>query len=150
MAAPRGEHGRFSAKAHSKASRRIRRVLLIHNYESGHTFHSDPCQNPNCPLFNNVRLGKYAERESLREGRRIVEFGVLLNSLKNCKSCKLGPKPLAYLNIVRELRKGLGGFLYVKCLNAECGHVNLVPYGKTHIMKSKKPGMPCVVINTGM
>lgn len=128
--APRDEHGRFSGKARSKASRGIRRVLLDHNYESGHTCYTDPCKDSNCPLFNNVRLGKYAERDSWREGRRIVEFGVLLSNLQNRISCKLGPIPLTYLNIVGELRKGLGGYLYVKCLNAECGHMNLVPYGK--------------------
>lgn len=149
MAAPKDVHGQYRGKAHSKASRGIRRVFLEHNYESGHTCHSDPCQDPNCPLFNNVRLGKYAERESWREGRRIVEFGVILNnSLKSCLSCKLGPIPLTYLNIVGELRQGLGGYLYVKCLNAEYGHVNLVPYAKTHIIKSEKPEMPCFAIDT--
>lgn len=148
MAPPRDKHGRFSGKAHSKASRGIRRVLLDHNYESGHTWYSDPCKDPNCPLFNNVRLGKYAERKSWREGRRIVEFGVPLSSLQNCIICKLGPIPLTCLSIVGVLGKGLGGYLYVKCLNAGCGHVNLVPYGKIHRIKSKKPGMPCFIINT--
>ena len=56
--------------------------------------------------------------------------------------------PLTCLNIVGELRKGLGGYLYVKCLNVECGEVNLVPYGKTHRNKENKAEMPSFVINT--
>lgn len=69
-------------------------------------------------------LVKHAERESWREGRRIVGFGVLLSSLKNCISYKLWPIPLTYLNIVGRLKKGLNCYLYVKCLNTEYGHVN--------------------------
>lgn len=148
MAPTRDSKGRFSGRKISKTFRGIQRVLKDNNYESGHTCENDPCEDSNCPLFNNIKLGKYAEKHSWQYGRRIIEFGALLDNLRSCKYCKLGPVPLTYLNIVGELRKGLGGYLYVKCMNVECGEVNLVSYGKTHRDKKKKAGMPCFVINT--
>ena len=151
MAAPRDSLGRFLGRPKSRkvpGDRSRQTVVIDHNYESGHTCYADPCQDPNCPLFNNIRLGKFAERESWKEGRRIVEFGELLSNLKQCKRCKLGPVPLTYNNVVGELRTGLGGYLYVKCLNVDCGEVNLIPYGKTHRIKTNTPGLPCFVVNT--
>ena len=79
-------------------------------------------------------------------GRRIVDFGVLLSALSSCKFCKLGPIPLTFYSVFGELKKGLGGYLYVKCQNLDCNQVNIVPYGKTHHMKKK--GTPCFSVNT--
>ncbi|KAL4220167.1 hypothetical protein ACF0H5_020576 [Mactra antiquata] len=45
-----------------------------------------------------------------------------------------------------ELKRGLSGYLYVKCSYQECGHVNKVPYGKIHRVKGT--GAPCFVVNT--
>lgn len=148
MAPTRDERGRFYVEATRKTSRGIQSVKRDHNYESGHTCENDPCNDSDCPLFNNIKLGKYAEKDSWKDGRRIIELGTLLENLRSCRYCRLGPVPLTCLNIVGELRKGLGGYLYVKCLNVECGEVNLVPYGKTHRNKKNKAGMPSFVINT--
>ena len=76
-----------------------------------------------------------------------MEFDVLLSALKSCKKCKLGPVPLTYDSVVGELQKGLGGFLYVRCQNSECGEVNIVPYGSMYHEQNKR-GMGCFSINT--
>ncbi|XP_061170366.1 uncharacterized protein LOC133179689 [Saccostrea echinata] len=60
----------------------------------------------------------------------------------------MGPIPLYAENAIGERRRGLGGYLYVVCMNPECGEVNMVPYGKTHRQKDKRTGMPCFVVNT--
>ena len=56
----------------------------------------------------------------------------MLSALKFCKSCKLRPVPLAYYNVVGELKCELGGIYlpYVKCLNTDCGVVKLCPIWK--------------------
>jgi len=46
----------------------------------------------------------------------IIELGVLLKGLRFCVQCKLGPIPLTLFNIVSELRKGIRGYFYVRCL----------------------------------
>jgi len=47
---------------------------------------------------------------------------------------------------VGELQRGLGGFLYLRCLNIDCEQVNIVS------MKNQRPGktkgIPCFVANT--
>ena len=68
------------------------------------------------------------DKQGWKDGRKIVEFGVL----RHCQKCKLDLVPLTYDNVVGELKKGLGGYLYVICQNYDCGHINYVPYGKTH------------------
>ncbi|KAL4236486.1 hypothetical protein ACF0H5_004872 [Mactra antiquata] len=73
--------------------------------------------------------GKERDRCGWKVGRRVVEFSVLVEGLKFCKMCRLGPIPLCEDSVVGELKKGLGGYLYVKCLNCDCNHVNCVPYG---------------------
>ena len=104
------------------------------------------CKDSNCPLDNNISLPNSVSRSGWRVGRRIVELEILLSALSSCKFCRLGPIPLTLFNIIGELKKGLGGYLYVKCQNAECNGVNIVPYGKTHHMKQK--GSPCFAVNT--
>ncbi|XP_062598373.1 uncharacterized protein LOC134259786 [Saccostrea cucullata] len=140
----RDKKGRFlgvkKKKTNTSPSRRKKTTYEgDHDYLSGL---SDHC----CPPQINIDLGNNVDRIGWREGRRIVEFDVLLSSLKTCKFCKLGPVPLIIYNIVGELKKGLGGYLYVKCMNPECEQINCAPYGKTH--RQKKKGMPCFVANT--
>ena len=84
--------------------------------------------------------------DSWKEGRRVVEFAVLVEGLKFCKLCRLGPIPLSMENVIGELKKGLGGYLYVKCLNIDCGHVNCVAYGK--LVKGSKQGASSFAVNT--
>lgn len=117
-----------------------------HNFGTAHMCVGVGCPMASCPLYNNIRLGKYASREGWKKGRRIMELGVLLSELKVCKKCRLGPVPLTFHNIIGELQKGLAGYLYVACQNPECGHINMVPYGQTH--RVKKTGAPCFVVNT--
>lgn len=115
-----------------------------HNLGTAHTCVGVWCPMASCPLYNNIRLGKYASREGWKEGRRIMELGVLLSELKVCKKCRLGPVPLTYHNIIGELQKGLAGLL--ACQNPECGYINMVPYGQTH--RVKMTGAQCFVVNT--
>lgn len=82
------------------------------------------------------------------DGRRVMELGVLLENLSSCSHCRMGPIPLYKENIVGERRRGLRGYLYIMCMNPECGEVNMVPYGKTHRQNKKTTGMPCFVVNT--
>lgn len=113
-------------------------VKKDHNFETAHMCVGVGCPLASCPLYNNIRLGNCASREEWKEGRGIMELGVLLSELKVCKKCRLGPVPLTYHNIIGELQKGLAGYFYVACQNPECGHINMVPYGQTH--RGKKTG----------
>ncbi len=86
-------------------------------------------------------------QDSWKYGRRVAEFKVLLDNLKSCVRCNLGPIPLMSHNIVGEMQCGLGGYLYVQCQNQDCMAVNLAAYGKQH-----KPATTnrksCFVANT--
>ncbi|XP_021370034.1 uncharacterized protein LOC110461074 [Mizuhopecten yessoensis] len=137
MAAVRDLSGRFKRLASKIRPVKKWQVLIDHDYSGGHFCKGEgSCENDDCHLFNNIKLGKHPELSGWKDGRRIVEFDVLLSNLSSCKSCRLGPIPLTSLNIVGELRKGLSGYLYVKCQNPDCGAVNKAPYGKTHHIKS--------------
>jgi hypothetical protein len=72
----------------------------------------------------------------------------LLNWKFYCSECFLGPIPLTIHTVVGELKKGLGGYLYVRCQNVDCGHINIAPYGKTRHQKDRTVGMPCFDVNT--
>lgn len=133
----RDGRGRFASrreKIKSASSRRKKLVYKDHDY----------CQNvKDTEIRTSVEdLGN----KQWRTGRRLVEFGVLLDNLASCKNCGLGPVPLTHLNIVGELVKGVSGYLYVQCMNNDCRFVNRVAYGKTH--RSKEKGMPSFVANT--
>ncbi|KAL4219989.1 hypothetical protein ACF0H5_020400 [Mactra antiquata] len=75
-----------------------------------------------------------------------MELDVLLDALRFCEECGLGPVPLTAYSVANELKRGLSGYLYVKCSYEECGHVNKVPYGKSHWVKGT--GAPSFVVNT--
>ena len=120
-------------------------IKIDHNYVGGHMCSGISCKSPDCLTPVLAKL-KGVDFDGWREGRRIVEWLVLLENLKFCHSCKLGPVPLTLYNVVGERQRGLGGYLYVVCQNPSCMAVNRVAYGKTH--HQKKKGMPCFVVNT--
>ena len=94
-------------------------------------------------------FGKKILQNGWRLGRQIVEWETLLSNLRYCEQCRLGPVPLTLDNVVGEMQCGLGGYLYVRCVNPSCQFVNRAAYGKVHRQASKKKtGMPCFVINT--
>ena len=147
MAVIRDKKGRFSSKKTKKGTQiKSKGIMEEHNYISGHICNETDCKFADCPLNNNIKLIKSVNRNGWKIGRRIVEFGILLSGLSSCKVCRLGPIPLTVYSVVGELRKGLGGYLYVKCQNVDCNEVNIVPYGKTHHLKKK--GSPCFAVNT--
>lgn len=102
------------------------------------------CVNKSRNYFH-AEIPKTSSRDSWRPGRRIIELGYLLESLRYCSQCKLGPVPFTEVNVVCEIRKGFGGYLFVN-ENTECHFVNRVPYGKIH--RVKKTGMPCFAAST--
>ncbi|KAL4222716.1 hypothetical protein ACF0H5_018757 [Mactra antiquata] len=112
----RNKRSRFSKRRYVGSDK----VILVHNYASGKMI--DESQHP--------------EDGEWRIGRIVMELGVLLDALRFCEECGLGPVPLTVYSVVNELKRGLSGYLYVKCSYEECGHVNKVPYGKTHWVKA--------------
>ena len=145
--ATRDAKGRFASKKLPKnKNKRPRSICLDHNYTS--ECNSALNANPNrCKQQDEtINLPGNVNRDGWRVGRRIIELGVLLDNLQFCVKCKLGPVPLTKYSVLGELRKGLSGFLYVRCSNTDCEHVNRVPYGKTHRLNER--GMPCFAANT--
>jgi hypothetical protein len=136
----RDRKGRYKAKNKRKLRKECN-ILVDHNYP--HVLSICNCKIGNCPIFEHRKKGSAG---GWRKGRRVIEFDVLVRNLAHCKECRLGPLLLTSDNVVGELQKGLGGYLYVMCSNWECRAVNLVSYGTTHHNKTK--GMPCFEINT--
>ena len=140
MDAPiRNKRGQFS-KLKRANKRPNRNILTEHNYVVGKPskdIPGIPAEISNISKFFN---------NSWREGRRVIELGVLLDNLKTCQECGLGPVPLTVYNVLGEQKKGLSGFLYVRCQNVDCEYVNRVAYAKTH--RNKRRGMPCFAANT--
>ena len=56
-----------------------------------------------------------SESWQLEAEAKNVELGVLLEGLRFCVQCKLGPIPLTLFNIVGESRKWISSYLYVWC-----------------------------------
>ncbi|XP_060565928.1 LOW QUALITY PROTEIN: uncharacterized protein LOC132724962 [Ruditapes philippinarum] len=146
MAAPvRDKYGRFFKlkRGVCEKLRTNRNIIEDHNYVVGNPNTSGDINIPGIP--EQRKTNKFFNNK-WREGRRVVEFGVLLDNLKVCKECGLGPVPLTAYNVIGEQKKGLSGFLYVICQNVDCAAVNRVTYGKTH--RNKQKGMPCFAANT--
>ena len=75
--------------------------------------HADYCLIDKC---NQAPPKGHVTPEDVITGRRVVEWGVLLEELtRGCHSCGLGPLTLSLFSVVGELVKGLGGYLYVEC-----------------------------------
>ena len=134
----RTSKGRFKATTKRKCNTDAPDVIIEHNYS--HVLSICKCKTGNCPIYSHRNVN------TKWHGRRIMELDVMLKGLRYCQACNRGPIPLTYDNVVGELKKGLGGFLHVMCMNVECCAINKVPYGKTHHIKSR--GMPCFEINT--
>ena len=143
----RDPRGRY-AKKNAVRKKRIRSSIQIeHNYCVGSVCDGNECRDDLCAMHPPLK-SKNIRADGWKFGRRVVELDVLLSSLKYCRACRLGPVPLTYYNVVGEMKRGLGGYIYVKCQNVDCGEINCVPYGKTHRLKKSKPGMPCFAVNT--
>ena len=54
------------------------------------------------------------------DGRRVVELGMLAESLESCCFCQ---QPIQLKNVVDEKRYGLASWLYIQC---SCGQINTV------------------------
>lgn len=75
-----------------------------------------------------------------RQGRRIVELGLIADQLRSCVDC--GGR-IFLDNIVSEKRQGLGSILYIEC---SCGMLNSVVTNKRH--STGKRGVPTFDVNT--
>ncbi|CAC5417981.1 unnamed protein product [Mytilus coruscus] len=62
-----------------------------------------------------------------REGRRVVELGILADGLRACAKCGL---PLQFGHTTSILTCGLSAILKIPCSNTVCSHVNNIPTGK--------------------
>lgn len=81
--------------------------------------------------------------ESWLDGRRIVEFGVLIKYLEKCSWCE---NRLSLCNIIGETRHGLGSIFTIKC--GLCGKENAVLTGKRHCASPNTSSEKCFDINT--
>ena len=129
--ANRNENGRFSFN-----KRRNRPHILAKTVKKDHPY-----------ILTNVG-SDCTESKPWLEGRRLVEWEVLLTNLRACQKCRLGSLPFMLNSVQGEFQKCLSGYLYVKCGSSKCGKVNRVAYGKTHRLLGKSNGMTCFDINT--
>ncbi|KAK3108325.1 hypothetical protein FSP39_005637 [Pinctada imbricata] len=82
--------------------------------------------------------------ETWKEGRRIVELGVLIKGLRSCCHCS---KRLNLLDCVDEKRYGLASILHISC--QECKGLNSVPTGKRHATSTDNTGpTKCFDVNS--
>ena len=142
----RDNHGVFRKCKVIKTAPTHTSLITDHNYTDTSLCDLHACERDNCTANFHLKLPKGVIKDGWREGRRVVELGVLMDNLKVCQSCKLGPVPLTHYNIIGELQKGLSGYLYIVCQNPDCQFINRVAYGKMHHIK--KHGMPCFAVNT--
>ena len=146
--AARDKHGRFVSQHKSRLSltrqqnREKRWTGKEHSY-AGDT--GDPPKYP--PKPDRLRYSSKIKQHEWREGRRVVEWDVLVANLAGCKHCRLGPLYLTPQYLEGEQICGLSGYLYIRCPNLECYKLNRVAYGKTHHPVSEK-GNVSFVVNT--
>ncbi|KAK3108332.1 hypothetical protein FSP39_005757 [Pinctada imbricata] len=113
---PRSKKGRFrSKKQQSKVD-----LFIKNNVDREKTTRGDDCSEESANDDN-------SEHITWRDGRRVVEFGVLIDELK--AGCRFCDQPISLVDLTSELRYGLGSLLSVKCKN---DHINLIPTGKRH------------------
>lgn len=148
MARRRDEKGRFSLIRGNQPNKVLSKGKK--SYEIDHDYFPQQPSSSKCSddTYENINVGKHVDRDGWKEGRRLVEFFVLLSSLKTCTFCRLGPVPLTVYSIIGEMKKKIGGYLYVKCMNPNFGQVKIAPYGKTH--RQKKKVVPWFVANTSL
>ena len=74
--------------------------------------------------------GKAEIRPAKLLGRRIVELDVLSKELDG--GCQSYGSPLKLSDCVQETVSGLRSYLYINCMDGECGEINLCHTNKTH------------------
>lgn len=136
----RDSKGRFSSKNKPRKQRKIA-SLKEHSY-------STVANNRSSQTVTSDSLAK--NNNLWKEGRKLIELDVLLENLRFCQKCFLGPVPLTIYSIKGELPKGLGGYFYVQCGNHDCGYINTVAYGKTYREPGteNRQGMGSFAVNT--
>ena len=118
-----GQFGRDFVKA--KRPKADKNVVIDHTYIATHLCDSVDPEKPGCLSDSCVFVQPLTDahgkeytvpgpRGGWREGRRVIELGVLLDNLAVCPKCKLGPIPITRNNVVGELQKGLSGYLYLR------------------------------------
>ncbi|XP_063446744.1 uncharacterized protein LOC134726274 [Mytilus trossulus] len=137
----RFRHGFLSCKQKQKIAsirkgqnirQTARTVLLDHAYTT--SYPSSSYKQPDLSNFineevideNNVNI---TSDDSWRNGRRVVELGVLADHLAACKQCGL---PLSLQNCLNITTCGLAAVLKVLCVNQSCKNINAIPTGKQH------------------
>ena len=117
--ASRDKQGRFfSAIKKKKTVMKNRQTQIDHTYGYVGKYFCDGANcKKDCNTVQHADIPKTASRDSWKQERMIIELDVLLEGLRLCVQCKLGPIPLTLFNIVSELRKGIRGYFYVRCGN---------------------------------
>ncbi|VDI62818.1 Hypothetical predicted protein [Mytilus galloprovincialis] len=136
----------------SSAFRFVENIEIEHNYECGN--HVYDCGANGCEMCC-PGIGKLVESRKVNtsrtwsSGRRLVIWAVLLDNLKFCKQCNMGPLPLTNDFVKGEMKCGLSKYLYVQC--SSCMELNRVPYGSHHRdpSKPKAKGMPAMLDSIG-
>ena len=114
-------------------------VRLDHSYGSppDQANDHDPDQHSIHDVASEETVGEDSDGEInlfWREGRRVVELGVLSDQLAGCKMCS---QPLSLQNCVGEKRYGLGTLLYIICDNKSCCHRNRLVLGNAASQQTK-------------
>lgn len=145
----RDKRGRFSKTLQETSEPAVAENIEIdHNYGVGHLCIAGATGCAVCCPGIDKLLGstKINTSTSWHSGRRLVEWGTLLDHLKFCSRCYNGPLILSHETIKGEMKCGLGGYLYIQCTS--CQELNRVPYGSTHKENPSSKGMPSFCVNT--
>lgn len=145
----RDKRGRFSKTLQETSEPAVAENIEIdHNYGVGHLCIAGATGCAVCCPGIDKLLGstKINTSTSWHSGRRLVEWGTLLDHLKFCSRCYNGPLILSHDTIKGEMKCGLGGYLYIQCTS--CQELNRVPYGSTHKENPSSKGMPSFCVNT--
>ena len=88
----------------------------------------------------NCGEGSFQESLSWRDGRRIVELGVLAEALRKWsgEGCS---STLDLRNTESEKRYGFASLLWVRCV--ECGALNSIKTSTSHNVKKKSTSVQC-------
>ncbi|CAG2254568.1 unnamed protein product [Mytilus edulis] len=128
----RRKNGQFGGKVFNNSRQNLTKSVVIVNEMS-------------CPSETLLPSQENDSNSTLawRDGRRVVELGLLADQLKACKNCY---SPLYLHNCTKEQRYGLGSILYVPC--GSCPYTNLINTGKRHRSETSKKGMLIWDVNT--
>ena len=146
----RNKRERFSRKSQPPTNQnKTETVIIDHNYVGN--AHICTAGATGCPICcpgieKILHSKKINTTTSWSFGRRLVEWSVLMDNLKSCQKCLLGPLLLSHQTVKGEMKCGLGGFLFVQC--SSCQDLNRVAYGSTHKTSPHCKGMPSFSVNT--